>query len=978
MPLDFREIASGEAFEQFTAELLRELGFRILRNAGRGPDGGVDLVVESPKDATSGFSLRLLVQCKHFAHSGRAVGLPDLGGISLNDLVEARNAAGLLLICSTIPSQSLLSHLDALSTAERRPFTVWDRNILEAKLVALSSTGLLQRVFPRSAGELASSILLPTPVAKWSTIVQTLLACARSDIAGEIGKKYIPDLYVTRPAVQDTIDNFIRAAQRAGAIEKSIEEADQISKKAGRLCKDMINALVKSTLPQIDLSRLRNRANSTYSTAAHAVKQAMEAAKQLHNTDSELRALDVGLADLARIFKPEHLDRVIPREQIVPTLHREQERLASIIGEFRALGSPLQRLLALCSTELIETDTLKESIARATIRPQGHEDLAVLQQLQSEAQRLNAGVDSTLEQLNLADKVFGAISHNIKPAIMLIEKAGRGKTNLACDLVARFGIEAPVFFVAAKALPLSNPNPLLDRIMRRLDSLPGLSGSSGLDVLAQYAHMNRSQCIIVVDGINESVDPFLFAVRLQEFLSGLRYLPVRVVLTCREEYAAVFAGSSMHVGWELVGELGVFTQEQTSEAIHRYFEHYAISCAVARDALQALSDPLLLRFFCEAYSGRAEALGDKVTHIRLKNLFDEYKQQKYHEIIAKLGNRFTHEYIDDYLDRIALRLLESQSASVDRMALERAIPREDLATVGSLYSLLLDADIVIEQRFEKERSIILMNFTYEAFMEYSLAKCVMNDVRLPKQVDVPLALNTWMQRHKGFPNWIGVMGFLLVFIYEWDIESFERAVEWVDRSGDADLVRALAIGLNNLPPQGFSQTVQSVLARHLDAGYKGRAKASPGQKQHGEERTLSSEECVALFRRCPMNAGRTLLAAIRQNKIKLDAGPIEWWDILTHFESVDPEIRWELWRLRFMHHDPLRRLRRADIHEMKTWVLGDSGAWRCRSAKTVAKKIVSSWNTDADTILHQRRFGSERAAAMDEFVAAIQSGLHDT
>lgn len=117
MILDFSEIppakggsAGSDTFEQFAAELLKLIGYEEVRGPSRGPDGGRDLIVEEVRKGISRNSkIRWLVSCKHFIHSGKAVGVSDESDIS--DRVNQHKCSGFLGVYSTLPSTSLEERL---------------------------------------------------------------------------------------------------------------------------------------------------------------------------------------------------------------------------------------------------------------------------------------------------------------------------------------------------------------------------------------------------------------------------------------------------------------------------------------------------------------------------------------------------------------------------------------------------------------------------------------------------------------------------------------------------------------------------------------------------------------------------------------------------------------------------------------------------------------------------------------------------
>ncbi len=73
MPIDFAQIESGEEFELLCEDLLQAMGFIIVHQPARGPEGGKDLVINEIVRDKMGFAEehKTLVQCKHKAWSDR-------------------------------------------------------------------------------------------------------------------------------------------------------------------------------------------------------------------------------------------------------------------------------------------------------------------------------------------------------------------------------------------------------------------------------------------------------------------------------------------------------------------------------------------------------------------------------------------------------------------------------------------------------------------------------------------------------------------------------------------------------------------------------------------------------------------------------------------------------------------------------------------------------------------------------------------
>lgn len=149
MRIDFRELpADGNDFELLVRELLYSKGLEVYWS-GKGADGGKDLLcVEKQPSCVKGSSRRWLVQCKHNAHSGRAVGPADLE--SIVDACAEHNASGYLLACSTYPSSALVRRLEEIENSKGILTQFWDFRTLERELLQPENWGTASMFFPRS------------------------------------------------------------------------------------------------------------------------------------------------------------------------------------------------------------------------------------------------------------------------------------------------------------------------------------------------------------------------------------------------------------------------------------------------------------------------------------------------------------------------------------------------------------------------------------------------------------------------------------------------------------------------------------------------------------------------------------------------------------------------------------------------------------------------------------------------------------
>lgn len=184
--IDFKELPQdGTSFEQFVREifLLYDLHPQWT---GKGPDQGRDILInEKVSGQLSVFNRRWLVQCKHFAHSGKSVGRSDIGSI-LNDCKQV-GASGYLLVCSTQPSSSLVTMLKEISEQPENNIvtSIWDGVDLEKSLSEPRCFSLGHLFFPKSFSVIPWKLFNTGSPNKWTANYKTYFLHLNSRISGK-------------------------------------------------------------------------------------------------------------------------------------------------------------------------------------------------------------------------------------------------------------------------------------------------------------------------------------------------------------------------------------------------------------------------------------------------------------------------------------------------------------------------------------------------------------------------------------------------------------------------------------------------------------------------------------------------------------------------------------------------------------------------------------------------------------------------
>lgn len=158
--IDYTEMASGDAWEDFCRDYLVAKGLTVDIPPGRGPDGGRDLLVrEQLIGALATRPFTWLVSCKHYAKSRRAVGTEDETNIT--DRLEHHRAEGFIGFYSTAPSAALVQRLKELRDVGRiQSFEIYDGARIASGFHDIGLSGVLLQHLPKSHTKLRPIHLL--------------------------------------------------------------------------------------------------------------------------------------------------------------------------------------------------------------------------------------------------------------------------------------------------------------------------------------------------------------------------------------------------------------------------------------------------------------------------------------------------------------------------------------------------------------------------------------------------------------------------------------------------------------------------------------------------------------------------------------------------------------------------------------------------------------------------------------------------
>ncbi len=674
-----------QQFERFTYELVRGMSFEQVQIRSGTGDGGEDVTAyHLPMyPSIAPVSRKWVFQCKkakRIARIGITQELSHFVGQDIDTWV---------LVTTAKPTTQLRQWLDRLSSSREYRFYIqaWWRMDLNL-FVRKYRTFLIQNLPPHIIETLRLFEYL-----KYSrpTALDVVLAKCRNFTNTQVRRfarsKYIKGLYVHRKS-QEFLGKF------------HSPEAQLAKRFKARLI-DVIAQLTLNMTEAINaLSSLRSALKQFPVPKALAVADGLlSSCKTIQVSLDNLLSNAHSLSDITLLDQQSHHAAMIEAVHVTITLIK------------RAVG-----------TEAFEK--LSKSPQKWIKSVPGSSQKRIIVLLQQTTKRLaSCGVLGFNTVLSRLRNTLAEIERALRHCVIIIDRAGGGKTSLLCDFALAKSTEAPTVLLFGKET-YQHSNSLIQKIEGIVAEALEPTEVDPMEVLDKLLKPVGLFLNVFIDGINENRRISELDSSLIGFLEWSKCHRIRVTITCRDIYWDFFDSDK----WKdfiydvRENELYQFTIEEYVKALPLYMEHFHIKCELAESALDTCRHPLLLRFFCEAYGdpdGSGVRLG-KVRDIRLKELFDEYYNRKLEQIRLSLG----HNNIDAasrFLLGLADYLYRKTSTSLLTYEIEGATGYSDTSTKDSMYLRFLDEDIILEEDPIEQGDARRVSFVYEEFMEYVLA-----------------------------------------------------------------------------------------------------------------------------------------------------------------------------------------------------------------------------------------------------------------
>jgi acyl carrier protein len=351
---------------------------------------------------------------------------------------------------------------------------------------------------------------------------------------------------------------------------------------------------------------------------------------------------------------------------------------------------------------------------------------------------------------------------------LVVSKPGRGKTSMLCHMAEMLREERDVLLFSGRTF-IADSSGLLGLVASRLGY-----GEDWRSCLTDLARARDP--LILLDAINEApVRPELMREALHELLRHAQQAGVKVVITCRTEfwqfYRAGFWSSYMwrHPGAAEIGgrlprgeDLPPFELDRFDEIKLDYFAAFDIRGDLIGEAADRCRHPLVLRLFCEAHRGTDIGSVDNMRIYRLLKLFWQRKIDQ----VVDVAELRRSDAVSGLVLAVARRMREQGRTTVVRDELLNVFgaTTAELDKSDSLYSRILDEEIILEESVDDELGVRNVVFVYDRFAEYVISLAIYLDQQwdTKDRAEIFIDIDALLEDEQRFHSLRGSLEFLVL------------------------------------------------------------------------------------------------------------------------------------------------------------------------------------------------------------------------
>jgi len=350
------------------------------------------------------------------------------------------------------------------------------------------------------------------------------------------------------------------------------------------------------------------------------------------------------------------------------------------------------------------------------------------------------------------------ITQNERISFIVTGKAGRGKTNLICNLISTLLQPTKTQYIPV----LLNGTIFEISKQKSIEQYLVSYFEIDFDNIISSLKSNNKTLVYFIDAINEIETELknkedksfrIFNEQMDCFIKNVldNKLPILFCISCRTDSwhlfyenmwvaDSIFEKDNAFVSYSTTFELDRFSEFEFDEVKPKYFSHYLLEGELIGETRELCKDPIMLLYFCEAHTKREEnriiEVSTQLTSLRKKKIFDDFVynirpklKSKVEKVTGiKLDELEFNEYTANYILRISEKMYLKKRKSISleeihEIALkinnhpDAKLKTSELDKPGSVFFTLTDEGILLTHIGRKE-----FEFVFETYFEYSLGR----------------------------------------------------------------------------------------------------------------------------------------------------------------------------------------------------------------------------------------------------------------
>lgn len=355
----------------------------------------------------------------------------------------------------------------------------------------------------------------------------------------------------------------------------------------------------------------------------------------------------------------------------------------------------------------------------------------------------------------------------IKNCFFLMGQAGIGKTNQLCYLAQKYESEYPIIFLNGIRIILSNDKDIEQLVTDNFNKISNTKFENVLGSMEKICSQEDKSILFFIDAINECLNLELMRVYLGNLLTNNKEKKIEFIVSCRDidwrffENEEAISENIFHVENP---NIDLLNDEEFAKAWRRYKAYFKLEGDVSEEIVNICKQPIMLRFFSEAYQGGKVPEQD----IKRIEIFNKYWDKK-------LGGTGEKRAAQKFLFNIVNEMVNQKRAELIETEIEE-LTKQTTDEPQTTFSKVLSENIILYKDFDSRTKEHKIGFTYEAFFEYIIARYFLNKYGTLDDKNLIVQFKGIIDSVYDFRNLMGAIEYIILLLEDNEEKNADEKV----------------------------------------------------------------------------------------------------------------------------------------------------------------------------------------------------------